>query len=104
MTALVMRIQTDTGQITIPNSAIASGGVIITAVREYEMLKESRLRYRVGDRVVTSYLNEQGTVKEITSFHTVVQFDSGREVTFQNNSVLSGAVVIAKITASAKTN
>ena len=30
MTALVMRIQTDVGKITIPNSAIASGGVIIT--------------------------------------------------------------------------
>ena len=34
MTALVMRIQTDVGQVTIPNSAIASGGVIITVVRK----------------------------------------------------------------------
>ena len=36
MTALIMRIQTDVGQVTIPNSAIASGGIIITAIRKYE--------------------------------------------------------------------
>jgi small-conductance mechanosensitive channel len=98
MTALIMRIQTDVGYISIPNSAIASGGVILTAVREYQPLKESRLHYNVGDRVVTSYLNEQGIVKSISSFYTVVSLDSGKEVTFLNNSILSGAVVIAKIT------
>ncbi len=31
------------------------------------MLKESRLHYKLGDRVITSFLNEQGTIKEITS-------------------------------------
>ena len=98
MTALVMRIQTDVGQITIPNSAIASGGVIITAVRENETLKESRLHYKVGDRVVTSFMNEQGAVKEITAFNTTILLDSGKEITFLNNSILSGGVIIAKIT------
>ena len=98
MTALVMRIQTDMGQVTIPNSAIASGGVIITAVRKYETIKESRFHYEVGDRVITSYMNEQGIVKEITPLHTVIHLDSGKEITFLNNSILSGAVAIAKIT------
>jgi small-conductance mechanosensitive channel len=99
MTALVMRIQTDVGQVSIPNSAIASGGIIITAVRKYEEpLKGGRLHYAVGDRVITSYMNEQGVVKEVTPLQTVIHLDSGKEITFLNNSVLSGAVPIAKIT------
>lgn len=98
MTALVMRIRTDVGQITIPNSAIASGGVVITAIRSPDVNQENRLQYVVGDRVITSYRNEEGTVKEITAFHTKVVLDSGKEITFLNNSVLSGAVAIAKIT------
>jgi small-conductance mechanosensitive channel len=99
MTALAMRIQTDVGQINIPNSAIASGGIIITAVRKYkEPLKEGRLHYVVGDRVITSYNNEQGIVKEVTLLQTTIHLDSGKEITFLNNSVLSGAVPIAKIT------
>ena len=99
MTALVMRIQTDVGQISIPNSAIASGGIIITAVRKYgEPLKTGRLHYAVGDRVITSYNNEQGIIKELTSLQTVVYLDSGKEITFLNNSILSGSVAIAKIT------
>jgi small-conductance mechanosensitive channel len=97
MTALVMRIRTDVGQITIPNSAIASGGVIVTSVRKPELTQENRLPYVVGDRVLTSYRNEEGTIKEVTAFHTTVLLDSGREIRFLNNSVLSGAVAIAKI-------
>lgn len=99
MTALVMRIRTDVGQITIPNSAIASGGVIITSMREPQPVKETRLPYIVGDRVITSYRNEEGTVKEVTAFHTTVLLDSGRQITFLNNGVLIGAVPIAKIAA-----
>jgi small-conductance mechanosensitive channel len=98
MTALVMRIRTDVGQISIPNSAIASGTVIVTAVHKFEGKTETRLPYSKGDRVVTSFLNEQGTIKELTPYHTTVLLDSGREITFLNNSVLSGAVVVAKIT------
>jgi len=98
MTALVMRIRTDVGQMSIPNSAIASGAVILTAVHKYEGKHESRLPYQVGDRVITSYMNEQGIIKELTPFHTVVQLDSEKEITFLNNSIISGAVAIAKIT------
>ncbi len=98
MTALVVRIQTDMGQMTIPNSAIASGGVIITAVRENGPLKDSRLHYNVGDRVLTTYNNELGTVKEITPLETVILLMSGKEITYLNSSILSGGVVLAKVT------
>jgi len=97
MSALVMRIRTDVGQITIPNSAIASGSVIITVIKKLNSTIESRLHYAIGDRVVTSYMNEPGTIKELTAIHTVVFLDSGKELTFLNNSVLSGVVAIAKI-------
>ena len=98
MTALVLRIRTDVGQITIPSSAIASGSVILTAVRAPEPKLENRLNYVVGDRVITSYRNEEGTVKELTAFHTKVLLDSGKEITFLNSSVLAGTVAVAKIT------
>jgi small-conductance mechanosensitive channel len=88
----------DAGQVTIPNSAIASGGVIVTDVRQYVPLKESRLHYNVGDTVITSNMNEQGIVKQITPFYTVIHLDSGKEITYLNSSVLSGQVPIAKIT------
>jgi small-conductance mechanosensitive channel len=98
MTALVTRIQTDVGQVTIPNSAVASGGVIITLVQKYPALKEGRLHYTIGDRVITPYMNEQGTIKEITALNTIIQLDSRKEITLLNNSILSGALPIAKIT------
>jgi small-conductance mechanosensitive channel len=98
LTALVMRIRTDVGQMTIPNSAIASGSVLVTHIEKPHETKESRLPYRKGDRVITSYMNEQGVIKEITAFHTTIQLDSGKEIMFLNNSVLTGAVPIAKIT------
>jgi small-conductance mechanosensitive channel len=98
MSALVMRIRTDVGQITIPNSAVASGGVIITAVRAPQPAQETRLPYVLGDRVLTSFRNEEGVIRELTAFHTTVLLDSGREITFLNNTVLTGATAIAKIT------
>ncbi len=104
MTALVMRIRTDIGQITIPNSAIASGGVIVTAVLPPQECQETRLPYKVGDRVATSFRNEEGTVKELNGFHTTISLDSGKEITLLNNSVFTGAVVVAKIVASTPPN
>jgi len=98
MSALVTRIRTDVGQMSIPNSAIASGTVIITAIHKYEATSQSRLPYSIGDRVVTSYKNEEGIVKELTPLHTTILLDSGKELTFLNNSILSGMVAIAKIT------
>jgi small-conductance mechanosensitive channel len=104
MTALIMRIQTDVGQITIPNSAIASGGVIITIVRDSETLKETRLHFKLSDRVISPYNNEQGIIKQITPYYTVIQLDSGKEITYLNNSILSGTVVVAKITQTSTEN
>lgn len=98
MTPLVMRIRTDTGHISIPNSAIASGAVIVTAIHEIHTDEESRLPYKLGDRVVTSYMNEQGVIKELTPYHTIVRLDSGREIRFLNTSVMTGATAVAKIT------
>jgi small-conductance mechanosensitive channel len=97
MTTLVTIITTDVGQISIPNSAIASGSVIITAIRNYEAKFQSRLPYSIGDRVVTRYKNEEGIVKELSPLHTTILLDSGKEVMFLNNSILSGTVAIAKI-------
>ncbi len=97
MTTLVTRIRTDVGQMSIPNSAIASGAVIMTVIHKSEAKSQSRLPYLIGDRIVTTYLNEEGIVKELSPFHTIVLLDSGKELTFLNNSVLSGAVAIAKI-------
>jgi hypothetical protein len=98
MIALVTKIRTDVGQISIPNSAIASGTVIITALHKHESKSLNRLPYEVGDRVGSTYMNEDGFVKDLTSLHTFIALDSGKELTFLNNSVLSGAVAIAKIT------
>ena len=98
MTALVMRIRTDIGQITIPNSAIASGGVILTNVLPPQEYQETRLPYAAGDRVATSFRGEDGTIEELTPYHTTIKLDSGKKLTFLNNSVLTGVVVIAKIT------
>jgi len=98
MTAIVTRIRTDVGQMSIPNSAIASGTVIVTTVHKYEAKSQSRLPYSTGDRVITTYMNEEGLVKELTPLHTTILLDSGKELTFLNNSVLSGAVAIARVT------
>jgi len=97
MTALVTKIRTDAGQMSIPNSAIASGAVIMVALHKHEVKSLSRLPYAIGDRVVTTYMNEEGVVKELTPLHTVIALDSEKELTFLNNSVLSGTVAIAKI-------
>jgi small-conductance mechanosensitive channel len=97
MTPLVMRIRTDTGHISIPNSAIASGTVIVTAIHEFHPDEESRLPYKLGDRVLTTFMNEQGVVKELTPYHTTILLDSGKEIRYLNNSVITGAVAIAKI-------
>jgi len=61
MTALVTRIRTDVGQMSIPNSAIASGIVVVTTIHKYEAKSQSRLPYAIGDRVVTTYRNEEGS-------------------------------------------
>jgi|WetSurMetagenome_2_1015567.scaffolds.fasta_scaffold01108_7 small-conductance mechanosensitive channel len=98
LTALVTRIRTDVGFVTIPNSAISSGAIVITKLQKYDGGSFARLPYAVGDRVATTLMPGEGTVKSITALRTVLLLDSGRELTILNNSVFSGAVTIAKLT------
>lgn len=98
MTVLVTRVRTDVGDMSIPNSAIASGSVIMVAVHKHEVASPvQRLPYCVGDRVVSTYMSGEGVVKKLTPIQTVVLLDSGRELTFLNNSVLAGSVAVAKV-------
>jgi small-conductance mechanosensitive channel len=98
LTALVTRIRTDIGVTTIPNSAISSGTIIVTKLQKYDAATQRRLPYLAGDRVVTTYMLGEGTVKELTSLRTVILLDSGRELVFLNSSILSGTIGVAKIT------
>jgi small-conductance mechanosensitive channel len=99
MTSMVTRIRNDVGgQLVIPNTAIVQGSVIITRVSDDRTLSEAgRLPYRVGDRVYTTYMSEEGEVKELNPFYTKILLDSGRELTFLNTTVLSGSAAVAKI-------
>jgi small-conductance mechanosensitive channel len=99
ITNFVTRVRNDVGgMIVIPNTALAQGGVIITKVPHNETISPIRLPYSLGDRVCTTYMKGEGVVKEITPYHTKILLDSGKELTFFNNSVLAGSVVVAKIT------
>lgn len=96
--AMITRVRTDTGIVAIPNSAIASGTIMITKIQSREDAISSRLPYVQGDRVVTTYMQSEGTVTEITPLHTKIVLDSGKELTFLNNSVLAGSTAVARIT------
>jgi small-conductance mechanosensitive channel len=98
LTALVTRIRTEVGQVTIPNNAISSGAVTITHIHQHAETSDTKLPYTLGDRVVTTYMQGEGTVKELTPLRTVILMDSGRELTFLNSSVFAGSVAAAKIT------
>jgi small-conductance mechanosensitive channel len=98
ITAMVTRIKNDIGGlVVIPNTAIVQGGVIVTTFPSSDSQIRSRLPYSLGDRVYTTYLNQEGVVKELTPFYTRILLDSGKEVTFLNSSVLTGSVAVAKI-------
>jgi small-conductance mechanosensitive channel len=102
ITNLVTKIMNDVGGlIIIPNTALAQGGVIITKVADHEKISPVRLPYDLGDRVFTTYMSGEGVVKELTPYYTKVLLDSGRELTFLNNSVLIGSVAVAKISGGA---
>jgi small-conductance mechanosensitive channel len=98
ITAMVTRIRNDIGGlVVIPNTAIVQGGVIVTTFPASEEIVRRRLPYSQGDRVYTTYLNQEGIVRKLTPFYTTIQLDSGRELTFLNSSVLTGNVAVAKI-------
>jgi small-conductance mechanosensitive channel len=94
---MVTRVKTDIGIISIPNSAIASGSVLITKITPYETASYNRLPYQKGDRVVTSIMEGEGTVIEITPLQTKVLLDSGKELIFLNSSVFAGQIAVAKV-------
>jgi small-conductance mechanosensitive channel len=97
ITAMVTRIRNDVGGlIVIPNTAIIQGGVIVTTFPA-EAVVRGRLPYSLDDRIYTTYLNQEGVVKELTPFYTKILLDSGKELTFLNSSVLTGTVAVAKI-------
>ncbi len=101
ITAMVTRIRNDVGGlVVIPNTAIMQGGVVVTTFPASEEIVRRRLPYSQGDRVFTTYLNQEGVVSELTSFYTKIQLDSGRELTFLNSSVINGSVAVAKISKS----
>ena len=103
--SFVTRIRNDLGgEMVIPNSAIVQGGVIVTKFPSQETALPSRIPYSVGDRVYTNQLNAEGTVKEITPFQTKILLDSKKEITILNSSILTGAVVVAKITSNILVN
>ena len=98
ITAMSTRVRNDLGgQIVIPNSAIVQGGVIVTTFVGHEAVLPSRLPYSLGDRVYTTYMNQEGVVIELTPFCTKILLDSGKELTFLNTSVLTGSVAVAKV-------
>ncbi len=102
ITALVTRIQTEVGQLTIPNNAISSGAVVITRLHQTQNQEVSNIRlpYQQGDRVTTTYLSGgEGTVTGVTPLRTVILMDSGKELTFLNSMVFAGSVAVAKVSA-----
>jgi small-conductance mechanosensitive channel len=98
ITTMFTRIRNDMGgMIVIPNTALISGSIIVTKMPHDDSTPGSRLPYVVGDRVYTTYLNENGTVKEVTPLQTKILLDSGKTITFLNTSVMTGMVAIARI-------
>jgi len=98
ITSMVTKVRNDLGgQIIIPNSAIVQGGVIVTTFAGHKTVLPTRLPYALGDRVYTTYMNQEGVVSELTPFQTKILLDSGKELTFLNSSVLTGSVAVARV-------
>ncbi|MFB3889598.1 MAG: mechanosensitive ion channel family protein [Candidatus Bathyarchaeia archaeon] len=102
ITAMLTRVSTDAGILSIPSSAIASGAVLIVKMHAHQTVAHSRLPYLQGDRVVTTYMEGEGTVTELTPLQTRVMLDSGKELVFLNSSVLTGSIAVARITSNPK--
>ena len=98
ITSLVTNVKNDFGgRITIPNLAIRQGSVIVTSFGDSETDVVCRLPYAKGDRIYTTYLNQEGVVTDLTPFHKRILLDSGKELTFLNTSVLTGTVAVARM-------
>lgn len=98
ITAMATKVKNDVGgRIVIPNTAIMQGGVIVTSFSGHDTDVVGRLPYVSGDRIYTTYLNQEGVVTEFTPFYTKILLDSGKELTFLNTSVLTGNVAVARV-------
>ena len=101
ITTTFMRIRNDSGSETvIPNNAIMQGLVKLTRLTTNRGVPSLSLPYSLGDRVYTTYIEGEGVVTEITSYHTKISLDSDKEIWIPNNSVLTGTVHIARIVGS----
>ncbi len=98
ISALVTRIRTEVGLLTIPNNAISSGAAVITRLHQGQETPNVRLPYQQGDRVITTFMAAgEGTVIEVSPLRTVILTDSGKELTFLNSMVFAGSLAIAKV-------
>jgi small-conductance mechanosensitive channel len=98
ITAMATKVKNDIGgRIVIPNSAIMQGGVIVTSFSDNGVDLVGRLPYASGDRIYTTYLNQEGVVIELTPFYTKILLDSSKELTFLNTSVLTGNIAVARV-------
>ncbi len=99
MSTFVTRFRNNAGGIiSIPNTAISQGGVVVTRFSQLdEGSSTNMLPYSVGDRVFTTFLNAEGIVVSLDPIHTRIRLDSGRELLFLNNSILQGSVAVARI-------
>jgi small-conductance mechanosensitive channel len=101
ITSLYTRILNTSGSETvIPNAAIIQGSAVVSKLSTDDSSLSTRLHYSVGDKIYTSYISGEGTVVEITPLHTKIHLDSGRDARIPNNSIFSGAVQIATVSAS----
>jgi small-conductance mechanosensitive channel len=97
ISTLFTRIGNESGTETIiPNSALISGSVTLTKVPSGSAVS-SRLPFKVGDRVYTSYIGGEGVVKSAEATYTTVVLDDSREIKIPNNGVMTGTIQVALV-------
>ncbi len=99
ISALVTRFRNDTGGISVntKHRNCRREASIVTRFPDVNGDLVRRLPYTKDDRVYTTYMNTEGVVARLDSMHTRIRLDSGMELSFLNNSILSGTIAVAKI-------
>jgi small-conductance mechanosensitive channel len=104
ISTLFTRIENESGtQTIIPNTALISGAVTLTKVPSSSAIA-SRLPFKAGDRVYTSYVGGEGVVKLVESLYTTVALDDGKEVKIPNNGIMTGNIHVAIIDATSESS
>ncbi|HVP24334.1 MAG TPA: mechanosensitive ion channel domain-containing protein [Conexivisphaerales archaeon] len=97
ITTLFTKVYNDSGTLTIiPNTAVVSGSVILTMAPS-SSAATSRLPFKAGDRVYTTYVGGEGYVKLVEALYTTVVLDDSKEVKIPNNGILTGGIQVAMI-------